>query len=134
MISAGLGGAEGHQGGDGLPAGRRRLTSLAVRIYKTYQDAAISVVKNEPYRLAGDVWGIGFKTADKIAQSLGIPHDSPERVKAGLQYTLSEASDDGPLLPARADADRQGRADPGGGRGAGRASAWSELAQRGGAA
>jgi exodeoxyribonuclease V alpha subunit len=52
-------------------------TSLAVRIYKTYKDAAISVVKNEPYRLASDVWGIGFKTADKIAQSMGIPHDSP---------------------------------------------------------
>jgi exodeoxyribonuclease V alpha subunit len=70
-------------------------TSLAVRIYKSYQDSSISVVKNDPYRLARDVWGIGFKTADKIAQSLGIPSDSPERIKAGLQYTLSEASDDG---------------------------------------
>src|ERR687884_572875 len=70
-------------------------TSLAVRIYKTYQDASISVVKNEPYRLAADVWGIGFKTADKIAQSLGIPHDSPQRVKAGLQFAISEASEDG---------------------------------------
>ena len=66
-------------------------TSLAIRIYKNYQDSSISVVKNEPYRLASDVWGIGFKTADKIAQSLGIPPDSPERIKAGLQYTLSEA-------------------------------------------
>ncbi|MDQ2832120.1 MAG: AAA family ATPase, partial [Chloroflexota bacterium] len=56
---------------------------------------SISVVKNEPYKLAGDVWGIGFKTADKIAQALGIPHDSPQRVKAGLQFTLSEASDEG---------------------------------------
>ena len=70
-------------------------TSIAVRIYKTYKDASISVVKNEPYKLAGDVWGIGFKTADKIAQALVIPHDSPQRVKAGLQFTLSEASDDG---------------------------------------
>jgi exodeoxyribonuclease V alpha subunit len=70
-------------------------TSLAVRIYKAYRDAAIAVVKNEPYRLAADVWGIGFKTADKIAQSLGIPHDSPARAKAGLQYTLSEASEEG---------------------------------------
>jgi exodeoxyribonuclease V alpha subunit len=70
-------------------------TNLAVRIYKTYRDAAIAMVKNEPYRLAADVWGIGFKTADKIAQSLGIPHDSPERVKAGLQFTLSEASEEG---------------------------------------
>jgi exodeoxyribonuclease V alpha subunit len=70
-------------------------TSLAVRIYKQYGDASISVVRNEPYRLAADVWGIGFKTADTIAQAVGIPHDSPERVKAGLQYTLSQASDDG---------------------------------------
>jgi len=70
-------------------------TSLAVRIYKTYKDASISVVKNEPYRLAGDVWGIGFKTADTIAQAMGIPHDSPERVKAGLQFALSEATGDG---------------------------------------
>jgi exodeoxyribonuclease V alpha subunit len=70
-------------------------TSLAVRIYKKYQDAAISVVKNQPYRLASDVWGIGFLTADRIAQSVGIPQDSPERVKAGLQYALSQASDQG---------------------------------------
>src|SRR5215203_998393 len=70
-------------------------TSLAVRIYKTYRDEAIEVVRREPYRLAGEVWGIGFKTADQIAQRLGIPHDSPERVKAGLQFALSEASEDG---------------------------------------
>jgi exodeoxyribonuclease V alpha subunit len=70
-------------------------TSLAVRIYKTYRDNAIDVVRREPYRLAGEVWGIGFKTADTIAQRLGIPHDSPQRVKAGLQFALSEASEDG---------------------------------------
>ncbi|WP_051940532.1 SF1B family DNA helicase RecD2 [Phaeacidiphilus oryzae] len=70
-------------------------TSLAVRIYKKYQDSAISVVRNQPYRLASDVWGIGFLTADRIAQAVGIPQDSPERVKAGLQYALSQASDQG---------------------------------------
>lgn len=70
-------------------------TSIAVRIYKKYGDASISVVKNHPYRLASDVWGIGFLTADKIAQSVGIPHDSPERVKAGLQYALSQSADQG---------------------------------------
>ena len=70
-------------------------TSLAVRIYKKYGDASISVVRNEPYRLAADVWGIGFKTADTIAQAVGIPHDSPQRVQAGIQYTLSEAADNG---------------------------------------
>ncbi|MGI5254834.1 SF1B family DNA helicase RecD2 [Actinacidiphila glaucinigra] len=70
-------------------------TSLAVRIFKKYGDSSIGVVKNEPYRLAADVWGIGFLTADKIAQAVGIPHDSPERVKAGLQYALSQSSDQG---------------------------------------
>jgi exodeoxyribonuclease V alpha subunit len=70
-------------------------TSIAVRIYKEYGDASIDVVKSEPYKLAADVWGIGFKTADSIATAVGIPHDSPERVKAGIQYTLSQASDAG---------------------------------------
>ncbi|MFI7007014.1 ATP-dependent RecD-like DNA helicase [Streptomyces sp. NPDC050145] len=70
-------------------------TSIAVRIYKKYGDASIGVVKNQPYRLASDVWGIGFLTADRIAQSVGIPHDSPERVKAGLQYALSQSTDQG---------------------------------------
>ncbi|WP_067825743.1 SF1B family DNA helicase RecD2 [Actinomadura kijaniata] len=70
-------------------------TSLAVRIYKQYGDASIDTVRREPYKLASDVWGIGFKTADTIAQAVGIPHDSPERIKAGLQYTLSEGADNG---------------------------------------
>ena len=70
-------------------------TSIAVRIYKKYEDASISIVRNQPYRLAADVWGIGFLTADRIAQSVGIPHDSPERVKAGLQYALSQSTDQG---------------------------------------
>ncbi|MEV7089690.1 ATP-dependent RecD-like DNA helicase [Streptomyces sp. NPDC093085] len=70
-------------------------TSIAVRIYKKYADASISVVRNEPYRLAADVWGIGFLTADRIARSVGIPHDSPERVKAGIQYALSQSTDQG---------------------------------------
>ncbi|RDG36758.1 SF1B family DNA helicase RecD2 [Streptomyces corynorhini] len=70
-------------------------TSIAVRIYKKYGDGSISVVKGEPYRLAADVWGIGFLTADRIAQAVGIPHDSPERVKAGLQYALSQSTDQG---------------------------------------
>ncbi|MFI1797156.1 ATP-dependent RecD-like DNA helicase [Streptomyces sp. NPDC020379] len=70
-------------------------TSIAVRIYKKYGDASISVTRHQPYRLAADVWGIGFLTADRIAQAVGIPHDSPERVKAGLQYALSQSTDQG---------------------------------------
>ncbi|WP_066371042.1 SF1B family DNA helicase RecD2 [Herbidospora mongoliensis] len=76
-------------------------TSIAVRIFKQYGDTSIDVVRAEPYRLADDVWGIGFKTADTIAQAVGIAADSPERVKAGLRYTLSQAADDGHVyLPA----------------------------------
>ena len=70
-------------------------TSISVRIYKEYGDNAIEIVKSEPYKLASEVWGIGFKTADAIAVAVGIPHDSPERVKAGLQYALSQATDAG---------------------------------------
>ncbi|MFI7611137.1 ATP-dependent RecD-like DNA helicase [Nonomuraea terrae] len=76
-------------------------TSIAVRIFKQYGEESVSVVRSRPYQLADDVWGIGFKTADTIAQAVGIPHDSPERVKAGLRYTLSQAADDGHCyLPA----------------------------------
>ncbi|HEY3749143.1 MAG TPA: ATP-dependent RecD-like DNA helicase [Pseudonocardiaceae bacterium] len=70
-------------------------TSLAIRIYKQYGDTSIDVVRKEPYRLATDVWGIGFRTADTIAKAVGIPHDSPQRIKAGLQFTLSEATGGG---------------------------------------
>jgi exodeoxyribonuclease V alpha subunit len=70
-------------------------TSLAVKIYKKYGDESVETVKQNPYKLASDIWGIGFKTADTIAASVGIAKDSPERIKAGLAYTLSEAADDG---------------------------------------
>jgi exodeoxyribonuclease V alpha subunit len=70
-------------------------TSLAVRIYKQYGDASIGVVRTQPYRLAAEVWGIGFRTADTIAAAVGIPHDSTERVEAGLQFVLSEATGQG---------------------------------------
>ena len=69
--------------------------ALAVRIYKHYGDAAAGVVRNDPYRLARDVYGIGFLTADKIARNLGIAADAPERVAAGVAYTLSQKADDG---------------------------------------
>src|SRR6266581_8261996 len=75
-------------------------TSLAVRIYKKYGDASISVVRAEPYRLASDVWGIGFKTADTIAAAVGIAPDAPERIQAGVLHALSVAADLGhTLLP-----------------------------------
>lgn len=71
--------------------------TFAVKIYKTYGDRSIAVVEENPYRLAQDIWGIGFRTADKIAQQLGIAIDSERRLEAGLLYTLSEATDFGHL-------------------------------------
>jgi exodeoxyribonuclease V alpha subunit len=68
---------------------------LAVRIYKQYGEQSLSIVQTSPYRLADDVYGIGFLTADRIAAAMGIPHDSPQRIGAGLRYTLSQASEDG---------------------------------------
>ncbi len=70
-------------------------TGLAIKIYKQYGDAAIDLVQSDPYRLAHDVYGIGFKTADKIAHDLGLPHDAPSRVAAGVVYTLSNFTDQG---------------------------------------
>ena len=70
-------------------------TSRAVRIYKTYGEAAIETVRANPYSLAKDIHGIGFKTADTIAQKLGIPLDSIIRARAGVLHALVEATDDG---------------------------------------
>lgn len=70
-------------------------TGLAIKIYKKYGDNSLAVVKNTPYRLVQDVYGIGFKTADKIAQALGLAHDDPGRIEAGIAYTLSRMADEG---------------------------------------
>jgi len=79
-------------------------TAKAARIYRQYGADAIAVVKRNPYRLCEDVWGIGFKTADGIALSVGIPHDSEVRARAGLIYTLqSESEEEGHCFTADAD-------------------------------
>jgi exodeoxyribonuclease V alpha subunit len=70
-------------------------TALAVKIYKQYGDAALNVLRNEPYRLARDIYGIGFLTADKIARALGMKEDDPARIEAGVRHVLSEFADDG---------------------------------------
>ncbi len=67
-------------------------TSRAVRIYKTYGEGAIERVQLAPYCLAKDIHGIGFKTADQIAQKVGIPHDSILRACAGMNHVLLEAT------------------------------------------
>ena len=84
--------------------------SRAVRIYKTYGETAIDQVQSNPYRLALDIQGIGFKTADQIAQHLGIPSDSLLRATAGLRHVLLEASGQGHCaLPVEALLDAAGQ-------------------------
>jgi exodeoxyribonuclease V alpha subunit len=70
-------------------------TARAVRIYKTYGEEAIARVTENPYRLALDIHGIGFKTADAIAQRIGIPRDSLIRAQAGVRHVLQEIASDG---------------------------------------
>ena len=65
------------------------------KIVKKYGPDAIAIIKQDPYRLCRDIWGIGFVTADKIALSVGIPHDSPLRARASLAYTLETEAEDG---------------------------------------
>jgi len=75
--------------------------ALASRIYKRFGSKAISIVSASPYRLALDVWGVGFKTADRIAQSLGVARDAPERAQAGVLHVLSERSGQGHVFAPR---------------------------------
>jgi exodeoxyribonuclease V alpha subunit len=70
-------------------------TARAVRIYKTYGDDAIARVRENPYRLALDIHGIGFKTADDLAERLGIPRDAIIRAQAGVRHVLQELASDG---------------------------------------
>src|SRR5882672_2453187 len=70
-------------------------TARAVRIYKTYGNDAIVRVQENPYRLALDIHGIGFKTADNFAQRLGIPRDAVIRAQAGVRHVLQEFAEDG---------------------------------------
>lgn len=69
--------------------------AYAQKIYKAYGESSIEKVKNNPYSLAKEIWGIGFKSADKIASGLGIPEVSPIRVDAGIEHVLWELSSDG---------------------------------------
>lgn len=69
--------------------------AFAARIVKQYGNDAINVVRANPYRLAHEVWGIGFRTADSIAEKLGIARDAPERLEAGLLHALETANEDG---------------------------------------
>ncbi len=82
-------------------------TSLAAKIYKQYGDEAVAVVRADPYRLARDIYGIGFLTADRIAQQVGIAPDAPQRIAAGVAYVLSQQSDEGHVYTPREDLVRE---------------------------
>ncbi len=69
--------------------------NLAVKIYKEYEQEMYEVIRENPYRIAEDIHGVGFKTADEIAKKVGILSDSEYRIKAGILYALSQASNEG---------------------------------------
>ena len=69
--------------------------SYAVKIFKTYGRKALAVVKNNPYQLTEDIWGVGFRIADSIALSLGVPANDPRRARAGLLFALDESAGEG---------------------------------------
>lgn len=75
--------------------------ALAIRIHKRFGHKAIAIVSTSPYRLALDVWGVGFKTADRIASSLGIAKNAPERAQAGVLHVLHERSQKGHVFEER---------------------------------
>ncbi|MEW6404777.1 MAG: ATP-dependent RecD-like DNA helicase [Chloroflexota bacterium] len=76
-------------------------TNLAVKIYKTYGDSALETVQKNPYQLERDIYGVGFKTADRIAQALGLAADHPSRIEAGVVYALNKTIDEGHVYAPR---------------------------------
>ena len=82
-------------------------TGQALKIFKRYGQHAITVLRRNPYRLASDIGGIGFKTADRVARQMGFPVDAPLRVEAGLLYLLGELADQGHVFCPRRDLERQ---------------------------
>ena len=76
-------------------------TNLAVKIYKTYGDSALDTVQKNPYQLERDIYGVGFKTADRIAQALGLPADHPSRIEAGIVFALNETINEGHVYAPR---------------------------------
>lgn len=70
-------------------------TNLAVKIYKTYGDKSLETVQQNPYQLERDIYGVGFKTADRIARALGLPADHPSRIEAGIVFALNEMINEG---------------------------------------
>ena len=76
-------------------------TAFAAKIYRQYGNESIQKVRENPFRLADDIWGIGFKTADSIAMKLGIGKEAFIRLRSGIMYTLSELADEGHVYAER---------------------------------
>ena len=76
-------------------------TAHATKIWKTYGNESIGIVRENPYRLADDIWGIGFKTADRIAEKLGFEKEKFVRLRSGLLYTLNRLADEGHCYATR---------------------------------
>jgi exodeoxyribonuclease V alpha subunit len=76
-------------------------TAYAIKIFKKYGNESIEIVKANPFKLADDIWGIGFKTADKIAMKMGFDKNSYERCRAGIVYVLNELSNSGHCFATR---------------------------------
>ncbi len=76
-------------------------TAFAAKIYRQYGNESIAVMKENPFRLADDIWGIGFKTADGIAEKLGFGRETYVRLRSGIMYTLSELADEGHVYAER---------------------------------
>lgn len=70
-------------------------TAFAAKIYRKYEKDSIAKVKENPYQLADDIWGIGFKTADSIASKMGYEKNDPRRCRSGILYTLNELAEEG---------------------------------------
>ncbi len=105
-------------------------TSRAVRIYKTYGADAVQLISENPHRLARDIRGIGFLTADQIAAKLGIEKTALIRVRAGISFALAEAMDDGHLRLAGRRTRSSGAEAAGGSAGTGRDGAWPRTSGR----
>lgn len=84
-------------------------TSFAAKIYKVYGNESIQVVRENPYRLADDIWGVGFKTADGLAEKLGFAKDDPLRCRSGILYTLNALADEGACVRRAGAAAPKGR-------------------------
>lgn len=81
--------------------GHEVSTVHATKIYKTYGEKSLDVVRENPYQLADDIWGIGFRTADSIAEKLGFDKEKYTRLRSGILYTLNQLSDEGHCFATR---------------------------------